>query len=66
MPASRPYYLIERLISNKLSQDELEELLAGIGEEEMTPEYSAILERYFNQLLVENNISKLVSQKVNN
>ncbi|MBA4848920.1 hypothetical protein [Emticicia sp. BO119] len=58
MERSRPDYLIERLIDNKLSSDELEELLAGIGETEMSPEYSNILENYFNQLLTEAHLKK--------
>lgn len=53
MERSRPDYLMDRLINNKLSRDELEELLADIGETEMSPEYSNILEVYFNQLLTE-------------
>jgi len=55
MERTRPDYLMDRLINNKLSSEELAELLAGIGETEMSPEYSTILERYFNQLLAEAN-----------
>jgi hypothetical protein len=36
-----------------LSKEELDELLAGLGENEMSPEYSTILETYFNQLIIE-------------
>jgi len=58
MERARPDYLMDRLINNKLSREELAELLAGIGETEMSPEYSNILERYFNQLLAESNQNK--------
>lgn len=63
MERSRPDYLMDRLINNKLSRDELAELLAGIGETEMSPEYSNILERYFNQLLAEANQNKNTSSE---
>ncbi|WP_394993011.1 hypothetical protein [Emticicia sp.] len=58
MLSSRPEYLMDKLIKNKLTKDELEELLAGIGENEMSSDYSIILERYFKQLLGENSIKK--------
>lgn len=54
MERSRPEYLIDKLLSNELSKEELDELLTGLGEKEMSPEYSLILEHYFNQLLNEN------------
>ncbi|MEI7585288.1 hypothetical protein [Runella sp.] len=54
MERSRPEHLIDKLLSNELSKEELDELLAGLGEKEMSPEYSTILEHYFNQLLNEN------------
>lgn len=58
MEGSRPEYLMDRLINNKLSREELEELLSDIGETEMSPEYSDILENYFNQLLTETHLNK--------
>ncbi len=51
MPNSRPEILIDKLLSNTLSMDELQELLADLGQEEMDPRYSAILEKYFNRLI---------------
>ena len=60
MERSRPDYLMDRLINNQLSKDELEELLSGIGETEMSPEYSNILEGYFNQLLAEAHPNKTI------
>ncbi|MFD2519836.1 hypothetical protein [Emticicia soli] len=63
MERTRPDYLMDRLINNKLSSEELAELLAGIGETEMSPEYSTILERYFNQLLAEANQNKKTSSE---
>lgn len=58
MSSSRPEYLMDKLIKNTLTKEELEELLAGIGEKEMSSDYSEILERYFKQLLVENSVNK--------
>jgi hypothetical protein len=58
MSSSRPEYLMDKLIKNTLTKDELEELLAGIGEKEMSRDYSEILERYFKHLLVENSVNK--------
>lgn len=58
MESTRPEYLMHRLINNTLSREELEELLGGIGETEMSPEYSNILENYFNQMLAEANQDK--------
>ncbi len=58
MESTRPEYLMHRLINNTLSREELEELLGDIGETEMSPEYSNILENYFNQLLAEANPDK--------
>jgi hypothetical protein len=54
MESNRPEYLIGRLMRNEMSPRELEEFLAGIGEKEMSPAYSEVLERYFNQFLSEN------------
>jgi hypothetical protein len=54
MERSRAKSLIDKLLINELSKEELDELLAGLGEKEMAPEYSTILEHYFNQLLNEN------------
>ncbi|MPR33097.1 hypothetical protein [Salmonirosea aquatica] len=51
MSNSRAHYLIDRLIKNSLSEDELSELLAAIGREQMTEEYSELLENYFSELL---------------
>ena len=49
---------MNKLIKNILTKDELEELLVGIGEKEMSNDYSEVLERYFKQLLVENSVKK--------
>ncbi len=63
METNRPDYLIGRLMRNEISQVELEEFLAGIGEKEMSPAYSEVLERYFMQLLSENEHVKSVQQE---
>ncbi|GAB3936610.1 FecR family protein [Larkinella terrae] len=53
MVRSRAEYLINKLISNTLSEKELDELLEGLGKEEMLEQYSPILEKYFNELVEE-------------
>lgn len=53
MEHSRPEYLVDKLLRNKLSKEEFDELLVGLGVTEMSPEYSVILEEYFNKLMSE-------------
>ena len=53
MSLSRAEYLIEKLISNKLSGEELSELLDGVNNENDKEHYSGILEIYFNRLVQE-------------
>ncbi|NIJ55860.1 hypothetical protein [Dyadobacter arcticus] len=53
MSLSRAEKLINKLISNKLSGEELSELLEGISSEKEQQQYSDALEIYFNQLLKE-------------
>ncbi|GAB3330784.1 FecR domain-containing protein [Larkinella ripae] len=55
MVRSRAEYLINRLISNTLSDKELDELLEGIVNDETLKEYSPILEKYFNELVEQDN-----------
>lgn len=54
MALSRAEKLIDKLISNKISGEELSELLEGIISEEEQQKYSDALEIYFNRLLKEN------------
>lgn len=54
MVRSRAEYLLKKLISNTLSEKELDELLAGITNDETLKEYSPILEDYFNELIEKN------------
>jgi hypothetical protein len=54
MSLSRAETLINKLISNKLSGEELSELLEGINNEEDQQKYSDALEIYFDYLLKEN------------
>jgi len=54
MTPSRAENLINKLIANKLSGEELNELLAGITNENEQKKYSDALEIYFDQLLKEN------------
>lgn len=53
MSVPRAKILIEKLIRNRLSADELSELLTGAHEEAVQQAYSDALEAYFNQLLAE-------------
>ena len=54
MSLSRAEYLINKLIGNKLSGEELSELLNGVGSEVQQVHYSEVLENYFNRLIKEN------------
>lgn len=51
MLRARAEYLINKLIASKLSMSELEELLAGIGNQDDENNYSDFLEKYFDELL---------------
>jgi transmembrane sensor len=62
MERSRPEYLIDKLLSNELSKEEFDELLAGLGENEMSPTYSTILEAHFNNLLAEHEQKSVEAQ----
>ncbi len=62
MERSRPEYLIDKLLSNELSKEEFDELLAGLGENEMSPTYSTILEVHFNHLLAEHEQKSIEAQ----
>lgn len=53
MALSRAEKLIDKLISNRISGEELSELLAGITSEEEQQKYSDALEIYFDRLLKE-------------
>jgi hypothetical protein len=64
MTTSRPAYLIDKLLKNNISKEELEELLASIGDTEMSEEYVIVLEKYFNQLLVENNTKNFYNNDI--
>ena len=55
MSNSRAHYLLDQLIKNSLSEDELNELLETVGQEKMTKEYSELLENYFHKLLQNSN-----------
>ncbi|MCF0073691.1 hypothetical protein LZD49_24645 [Dyadobacter sp. CY261] len=54
MSFSRAETLINKLISNKISEGELAELLTAITDEEERKVYADALEIYFNRLLNEN------------
>lgn len=53
MSVPRAKILIEKLIRNRLSTDELSELLAGTHDEAVRQAYSDALEAYFDRLLAE-------------
>ncbi|MCF0042901.1 hypothetical protein [Dyadobacter fanqingshengii] len=54
MSLSRAETLINKLISNKLTGEELSELLEGINSEKDQQKYSDALEIYFDYLLRQN------------
>ena len=62
MTTSRPAYLIDKLIKNNISKEELDEMLASIGDTEMKDEYALVLEKYFNQLLASNSTKKVLEK----
>ncbi len=62
MDQSRARYLILSLIGNKLSGQELDEVLCGLRNQATASEFSNILKLYFEQLV---NDERPVSAKVN-
>ncbi len=54
MTQSRAENLINKLIANKISGEELGELLEGVKNEDEQQKYSDALEIYFDRLLKEN------------
>lgn len=57
-------YLMDKLLKNEISQEELAELLANIGENEMSEEYSDVLEKHFNKLMSENSTKKFYKDDI--
>lgn len=51
MQPSRSEILMEKLIGNTLSPEELDELLAAMKEQEVQEEMSDFLEKYFERLI---------------
>ncbi len=51
MSRNRAKILIEKMLSNKLNSDELNEFLKSISDENQQNYYSEILEKYFNQII---------------
>jgi len=62
MSLSRAEYLINKLIGNELSGEELSELLSGVGNDIEQQHYSDVLESYFNQLIKENDEKAIKTQ----
>jgi len=62
MSLSRAEYLINKLIGNTLSGEELSELLAGVGNEDNQQHYSEVLEIYFNRLVKEKEQDKTIKK----
>lgn len=54
MSVTRAEYLIDRLISNNLSREELAELLSSVSDVDQQQRISDALEVYFYKLLEEN------------
>lgn len=63
MTRSRAENLINKLIANKISGEELGELLEGIKNENEQQKYSDALEIYFGRLLKENEEKEDVSNQ---
>ncbi len=53
MDQSRARYLIIGLLGNKLSGQELDEVLCGLNSQITADEYSSVLKQYFDQLVEE-------------
>lgn len=51
MEGSRSEILMQKLISNTLSPEELDELLAAMKEQEVQAEMSEFLKKYFDNLV---------------
>ncbi len=51
MEISRAKYLVEALINNKLSREDLDDLVSGMNDDKIVEVYSDVLEGYFNDLL---------------
>lgn len=51
MQGSRSEILMQKLISNTLSPEELDELLAAMKEQEVQAEMSEFLKKYFDNLV---------------
>jgi hypothetical protein len=70
MAMHRSKYLIDQLINRRLTQEELDEFLAGLHQEDELQAYSDSLETYFNELLKQNqpslnteeNVSRLLNE----
>ncbi|NDU97340.1 aminoacyltransferase [Spirosoma terrae] len=70
MAMHRSKYLIDQLINRRLTQEELDEFLAGLHQEAELQAYSDRLEAYFNELLKQNqpplnteeNVSRLLNE----
>ncbi|GAB3169544.1 hypothetical protein [Telluribacter humicola] len=54
MANQRAEYLIEKLLKNELSAQELDEFLAGLRDSDLQTYYSSLLSKYFDSLLEQN------------
>ncbi len=54
MSRNRAEILIEKMLSNKLTADELSEFLKSISDKKQEAYYDEILEKYFNQIIESN------------
>ncbi len=53
MEISRAKYRADALINNKLSREDLDDLVSGMNDDRIIEVYSDVLESYFNDLLKE-------------
>lgn len=65
MKKAKPVYLIKRLISNKISEKELETLLEGMDDEETTKVYEAYLQNHFNKIMDEHALKAKKTKTIN-
>lgn len=63
MTHSRAENLINKLIANKISGEELGELLEGVKNEDEQQKYSDALEIYFDRLLKENSGNQILKDQ---
>lgn len=65
MKKAKPVDLIKRLISNEISEEELEMLLEGMDDEETTKVYEAYLRNHFDKIMDEHALKAKKTKTIN-